>query len=317
MVSVLTQVKSGALVEDNRVELKSDWPDVQKASRQIAAHANSSFGSDILWIIGADEKKGIVGCAPKDLAAWWPQIQSNFGGVTPSLLDLVVSFEGETTVGLLFETNRPPYVVKNPSYGSSGGGPVSLEVPWREGTSVKSAGRNELIRLLVPRTSLPQVEVLDGWARLSSTNKSRLHVENAYRIDFHISTYLVPHSESLVIPYHRCGFEISSSASKPNPIKGELVLYAPRGSNLGGSVEVGSVTIEDTSSELVVNGPGKCEMRGDTGLEKVPAWIDQDLTLKVEISVVNSDIPKILFFNLISNADKGNEDRTWKLKESG
>ena len=125
IIEILNRVDSGLTVEDARVELKCEWPDPDKAARRIAAHANSSFGGEILWIVGVDEKTGVVGCEPNDLASWWPQVQSQFDGVSPDVVDLVVGFSGESITGLIFGTNRPPYVVKNPVFGSIGGGAVS------------------------------------------------------------------------------------------------------------------------------------------------------------------------------------------------
>lgn len=148
-LDIVSRVKSGNRVEDARVELKREWPDCEKGARRIAGHANSCFGSDILWIIGLDEDIGITGVEPKELANWWQCTSSYFDGVTPSLTDLIIYVDDQSLVCLLFETSRPPYVVKNPKFGTSNGGPVSLEVPWREGTSVRSATRNDLIRLLV------------------------------------------------------------------------------------------------------------------------------------------------------------------------
>ncbi len=56
-------------------------------------------------------------------------------------------FGSVIVVAMLFETDRAPFVVKNPAYGTVGGDPVSLEVPWREGATTRSARRRDLLRL--------------------------------------------------------------------------------------------------------------------------------------------------------------------------
>jgi hypothetical protein len=99
-------------VEDFRVELKSEWIyPPEKAARRIAAHANSAFGSDILWIIGLDEDKGVLGIQEQetDLADWWHQVQAQFDGLSPNLLDFNIYIDGLVIKCLLFDTSRPPY----------------------------------------------------------------------------------------------------------------------------------------------------------------------------------------------------------------
>jgi hypothetical protein len=57
VLRVVDQVKKGQPNEDRRVELKAEWIEPpEKAARQIAGHANAARGSNILWIIGLDEK---------------------------------------------------------------------------------------------------------------------------------------------------------------------------------------------------------------------------------------------------------------------
>jgi hypothetical protein len=131
--------------EDDRVELKAAWIDHEKAGRRIAGHANQVRGEPILWLIGVDENKGLMGADENDLATWRPQVKSHFDGPVPRLQSVLVHRSGKTAVALYFETEQRPYVVKNPT-----GGPAQLEVPWREGTAVRSANHSDLILLLSP-----------------------------------------------------------------------------------------------------------------------------------------------------------------------
>ena len=57
---VLERVGNRQSVEDSKVELKAKWPDPVKAARRIAGHANAARGESILWLIGADEKQGVI-----------------------------------------------------------------------------------------------------------------------------------------------------------------------------------------------------------------------------------------------------------------
>ena len=131
VLQLIERIKNRQPIEDSRVELKSTWIPAEKASRQIAGHANAARGSPILWLIGIDEKTGLVGAKHEELATWYAKVKSQFNGVAPSLMNLNIPIQGKTVVALLFETDRAPYVVINPVYGKTGGGAVSHEAPWR------------------------------------------------------------------------------------------------------------------------------------------------------------------------------------------
>jgi hypothetical protein len=99
-----------------------------------------------------------------------------------------------TVAALHFETDRVPFVVKNPA-----GGKVSWEVPWREGTKTRSARRPDLLRLLSSRASLPDVEALS--AELRAVRAETPLVE--WRLS--VALYISPEADQRVaIPYHRC-----------------------------------------------------------------------------------------------------------------
>jgi hypothetical protein len=63
-----------------------------------------------------------------DLAVRWHR--------TALPLHLGVPRGDKTLVALWFETDRAPFVVKNPE-----GGAITREVTWREGTAIRSATR--------------------------------------------------------------------------------------------------------------------------------------------------------------------------------
>jgi hypothetical protein len=129
-------------VEDSRVELKSQWPEACDAARRIAGHANAARGEPILWLIGVDEGSGTAtGADPLELSNWFEAVKTQFDGVVPALVDLNIPYNGRTIVGLYFETDRAPFVVRNAAYGKTGGGKVTLEMPWRESRSTRSATR--------------------------------------------------------------------------------------------------------------------------------------------------------------------------------
>lgn len=153
---IIEKVEAGQPVEDSRVELKAEWPtDHAKAARRIAGHANAARGEWILWLIGVDEHQGVKGAEAEEPTAWLGQIGKQFEGLVPRYFDLnVPTKNGQTVVAIVFETSRAPYVVKNPSFGKQGGEGVALEVPWREGTKVRTATRSDLLLLLTEENLL-------------------------------------------------------------------------------------------------------------------------------------------------------------------
>ena len=257
-LSIIDRVKAGQPIEDSEVELKSEWIPAEKAARRIAGHANAARGAPILWLVGVDEKKGVVGARHEDLADWYPQVESQFDGLAPQLTDLNIPVDGKTVVALLFETERAPFVVKNPSFGKTGGGPVALEVPWREGTRVRSARRADLVRLLSPLQALPDFEVLDG-----DLVARRYRSEDGFVLHWSLTLELyvqLPGEDCVVIPFHRCRvtFEVSPSVGR---MAFDKVRLAPpySYSRIGYSGPL-SKTIDGTADEILIYGPGKCRL---------------------------------------------------------
>lgn len=148
-LEIIDRVETHQPIEDSRVELKAKWPDEPaKAARRIAGHANAARGERILWLIGLDEKTGVNGADYSEMTEWFAAVSGQFDGLAPLCHQLnVPTLDGKTVVALVFDTYRAPFVVKNPAFGSTKGEGVQFEVPWREGTKVRSASRSDLIRL--------------------------------------------------------------------------------------------------------------------------------------------------------------------------
>jgi hypothetical protein len=204
---IIRQVEIGLPHEDARVELKREWIDAKKAARRIAGHANASRGTPILWLIGVDEETGVIGTNHEAVASWYAMVKAEFNGLAPSMVDLNVPYKDKVVVALLFETDRAPFLVKNPSFGQKGVA-VSLEVPWREGTDTRTADRSELLTLLSPLTVLPDVEVLRGY--LIATHAGGESQPKEIRLDANLELYLsFTDHRMLVFPKHRCSSRIS------------------------------------------------------------------------------------------------------------
>jgi hypothetical protein len=206
VLQVLERIDRKQPIEDARIELKAKWPDPQDAARRIAGHANAARGAQVLWLIGADEVGGAAGASASGFASWWAQVQSHFDGPAPNPFDLnVVAPNGSTVVAILFDVERVPFVVKNPVHGIKGGGPVSHEVPWREGTATRTARRSDLIKLLVPLEHLPEIEPLSAEliAQRSTLNTSPPQTLVHWFLE--VALYVEPASSArVVVPCHRC-----------------------------------------------------------------------------------------------------------------
>jgi hypothetical protein len=257
VLRAVDQVNSRQHCEDSQVELKSKWPNPVEAARQIAGHANAAGSEPILWIIGIDESKGVVGADHVELANWLPQMKACFDQVCPDVMDLNVHVDDQTVVALLFSTDRVPFAVKNPAFGSPNGGPVQLEVPWRECRSTRSARRADLIRILAPTCRLPSIEVMGAKVVVSEPSPS---CQTSHAWDVAIRLYVAPHNQDrIVIPCHRCEIGIRTDCRELTIRDG--VCLEPRMGRGNDKSKLDSATITCTSTEAVIDGPGVLTMR--------------------------------------------------------
>lgn len=288
-LSVIRRVKDSHIVEDARIELKADWPEHYKAARRIAGHANSAHGNHILWLIGIDESTGAISKLSDDIATWWRSVRAYFDGVTPELSELAIHLEEGVVYALYFETSRAPYLVKNPAHGQQGGGPVALEVPWREGTSVRTATRNDLIQILVPQVLTPDISILSGYIHFSEREEGQTHSE----LFISCELYIIPKGdERLVFPRHLQSLEtfINNELIAPTP---EFYFPSPN-SPLIPTLK-SSFTIESTSSELIVSGPGKFSLTIRAGFGANPNLLQSDnIKIKAAFKAINSPLPALV-----------------------
>jgi hypothetical protein len=282
-LGVISAVTSGKRVEDARVELKAKWPDPLRAARRMAGHGNAARGDNILWLIGVDEQHGVVGVNPADLANWWPATCSHFQGPVPIVTPITVHYSNVMVLALLIETGSAPFLVRNPAFGSSSGGPIELEVPWREMTGTRTARHEDLILLLVPRLRLPVIEVLSASLVGGRKNPTGATVEDSRLgpgFEWYASflIYVVPQpGETLVFPAHHITVTISAGGEV-----GELALryHRIRPSNYG--------SIMDGTADLVAAGPSRLDFNASASYSgaKLPG---DELTARVLLRPAGSD----------------------------
>jgi len=299
VLAAFDTVKSGCRVEDSLVELKAEWPDSQRAARRLAGHANSARGEGILWLVGLDESKGVQPFNAVDLAEWWPQVQSGFNGATPALTDILVHTEDGPVLALFFDTSPGPFVVKNAVFGSPGGGPVQYEVPWRDGTGVRSATRSDLIRLLMPVVRLPAVEVLSATARLwaATTRATSGELPDDVRMSWHLrlELYVTPEIGTVVVfPVHRTTIEFMLGNRAYVAVDANETLYsAPSVSTFGTGAGLQSVSdtasVQATSSEAIIHLPGRVFCRSKCVESVCDTDPDSPIRLKYSVHPTHSE----------------------------
>ena len=68
---VIARCRARQPTEDQRVEIKSRWPEGEDAARQLAGCANAARSAEVLWLIGLAEVSGeVIGAGPLELANW-------------------------------------------------------------------------------------------------------------------------------------------------------------------------------------------------------------------------------------------------------
>jgi hypothetical protein len=284
----LQAANAGEFVEDSRLELKAEWPDPKKAARRLAGHANAARGARILWLIGVDEKRGVLGAKFQEFSSWHAQVEAEFDGLAPTVIHLNIPFESVTVSALCFATDRAPYVVKNVARKNEGAGPVSLEVPWREGTRTRTAARADLIQILVPTLLSPTLEFLGGELEQTpfATADPSIQILSA-----HVEFYIAPQTERIIVfPFHKLSatavsaqgnfslqfdhirFTDGSAPSAYSVLRSVSPISQPQ-MTVNARVE----PVEITESELIVRGPRKLITYASADLpdaanEKILEW---------------------------------------------
>jgi len=308
VLEVANNIKQGRPVEDARVEIKSAWPEPKQAARRIAGHANAAHGEPILWIIGIDDKtREIKGADKNDLASWYPQMKAEFNDLAPLITDHNIPYEGKTIVALLFETERAPFVVKNSVHGNQGAGPVSFEVPWREGTSVRSATRSDLIRLLLPLERLPEVKIL-GLHLLAAMSA---RTTTGWRLAAKI--YIASRTKGeLIIPFHACSATADIGDQRMRVTFDTVHLMPYPRTNPGVTP---SLTVRHSPSELIVASAGMAIFYGDgtSSTTELGTNVGDPAHIRIDLVHAHDSRPVTLVQTIKSNPTSANTGQwgTW------
>lgn len=254
---VIERVVHGKPTEDSRVELKTGWSDAK--ARQLAALANAAHGEEVLWIVGVDEEgHSVPGADAVRFNEWWQSIRSQFDGAPPAPHEHVMNYGDVAVVAILFETDAPPYVVKVQVGKRSGSrrqlaNEVLLEVPWREGTSTRSALKGDLLSVLLPIAREPIYEPLTAeltYHRAAGITFGRWRLA----IRFYATSRT---ADPNWIPFHST--QLRCRVDQGAWVDGRIHWLVPA---QGGDVGTGhgSATIVRSATEVGIRGPGTVEV---------------------------------------------------------
>lgn len=275
-----------------------------------------------MWIVGLDETHGVCDPGPTDLADWWVQVQSHFDGLAPGLTDLLVRTDDGALHVLLFDSSPSPFVIKNPVHGREGGGPVEREVPWREGTRVRSATREDLVRLLVPLQTLPDVEVLSASVQAHRERPAnpgdcqelagiRAGEHVSWRVDLQL--YVTPAADTpVVLPTHRTKIAFRPP-SETEFIETTRIEYSLPGWYGARGFRADSVSIETTSSEAIIRLPGRLYV--SSCHEELPHELPQEQRAYLRYSVRPSGTEHSVLrdVELLEVHKSGKYERKWAM----
>jgi hypothetical protein len=256
--------------EDQRIELKQSLTDPARAARRLAGHANAARGAQIMWLVGVADDGTIHGYdVADDPAKWLAQVRASIQGNPPRLTaDVIVHVDGATVLALVFETTGAPYVVSRP-------GDDRLEVPWREGTSVRSARHEDLVEVLVPVTAAPTFEALRGSLTAQAQHDEQGNRTWIWKLDLELYASTAVIGEAIAIPDHNVlcrvvvetvvvASGIASLSPLPKRPPAQFVLE-----HFG--VAASMSTVFDGDGQLILTGPGRVDASASL-TDATPPW---------------------------------------------
>jgi hypothetical protein len=278
---ILDRVHSRSPIEDSKVELKSKWIDSRDAARRLAGQANAVRSDFLIWLVGVDERNGTIPGAPlQEVANWLPAVKRHFDGLAPELVNHVnIDVSGVTVVALVFDVRGTPYVVK------TAGGEVTYEVPWREGTRIYSANRQQLMRLL-SRAQQPNVEV--GAAMLTANgtdDETGYRVTCSLRIDLHLTP---ANDQPLVIRHSDCSGSVTFAATS----------FALDLASVALVPEANSPTVQRSGSQVVITGPAALLLISQRADVPIPIGIFGAAHVTATLPIWQADSPLIVAADL-------------------
>jgi hypothetical protein len=279
---ILDSLDVGGHVEDHRVELKRDWIDARQAARRLAGHANSAADDIILWLVGVDEKaRQVVGAQAPDLASWWPQVEAEFADqIAPEMTAVAMKKHDIPFMALAFKTDRAPYLVRNEEFGKLKGQKMAWEVPFRVGTEVRTATRNQLLRLLAPSLPLPRHEMVSAGVVLHAPERKEKWVQKC--VADAVFYLVAPDDNALTIDSRACKTSVEVTGFFPTTTVG-----VPHLKHLG--ISGGMSGVETGGHVLTLRGTSLIHLKVEGEVPSIGNQYAEDARLTVKIRPIGYD----------------------------
>ena len=295
----------------------ASWPGPpRRAARLLAAHANAARGRDVLWLIGVKTgapgrnspgRLRVPGAQLPSFDAWLQKLLPFFDGLAPKVRAFVIpygatgSVPARSVVALQIETSRAPFVIRTAAAGPT------LDVPWWDPAAgqTRSAGRTELIKLLVPLQDLPQFEVLEAELTFYKNPHSSGSQKTLHRWTLDGSLYVIPQPETrAVIPLHRCSGSLRIPGSA----------FAAAAQDLSLTPDKLSPAVRVTESAVLVEGLGRLFIYccGSTTAAEIP-W-QSPMTVTFDLIPAGAERAAVATASLHSEPlTESNQAGRWKL----
>lgn len=296
---LLDRVRKCSVREEDLVELKSAWPTPPaKVARRLAAMANASRGVPFFWLIGIDES-GVTQPIENQLDEWWPSVSSRFEEVAPRLT--TISTEG--IYALYFEPVDTPYLVRNPGFGV-GGDIAEFDIPWREATTTRSATRAQLLRILVPKSAQPLIEIRDARVSVGPSTLS----PDSLTLGAYARLYLIPASrERVVMPLHLMQVRLWIA---------EQEIQTKLSARYTGTSDQGSLVIQ-TDRELILDGPGEAEINFSVQTAQFDFRSVPSLRMDLVLVSASAEPHEAVISAELAEAATSDAGKAWELRPAG
>jgi hypothetical protein len=180
-----------------------------------------------------------------------------------------------------------------------------MEVPWREGTEVRSARRSDLMSLLVPRQEEPEVSFFG--MHVAATRQTLEEDPDPFLAwRFSASLYVTPRTpQPIVLPFHQCKIEFAITGAFPKTSTVSFMLKPARGIFPDSEGLGQSQSIRASETEVVVTGPGMVGLQArsytrlwegpaiakplEVTIALKPALADRAITVPISLSFIGGD----------------------------
>ena len=171
------------------------------------------------------------------------------------------------------------------------GGQPSFDVPWFDTSdgAVRSAGRQELVKLLAPLQDLPTFTVLEAELTFYHNPHAAPGGKLLYRWTLDGSLYAAPAGDArVVVPLHRCHFGIASAGDR----------FVSEGTDLSLTADKTSTGVRVTESAALIEGLGRMFVYGcgSTGQREI-AW-QEPMSVRIDLTPAGHDRAAIALADL-------------------